>query len=93
VHVLRPDALRSYAAAGRESEACALLHGGHRLSCLAAPCGARALSRAKRERIARQQNTVTSSAKPVRSKEGQGWGLSFGLPLRPFRPIKLSRNK
>jgi hypothetical protein len=26
VHVLRPDALRSYAAAGRKSEACASLH-------------------------------------------------------------------
>jgi hypothetical protein len=30
--------------------------------------------------IARQQNTVTSVAKPVRSKESQGWGLPFGLP-------------
>ena len=38
-----------------------------------------------------------SRASKIRSREarnrfgprkGQGWGLSFGLPLRPFRPIK-----
>jgi hypothetical protein len=32
----------------------------------------------------RRHNTITSSAKPVRSKEGQGWGLPFDLPLRGF---------
>jgi hypothetical protein len=36
---------------------------------------------AKRKPIARQKSTVTSNAKPVQSKESQGWGLSFGRPF------------
>jgi len=34
-----------------------------------------------RKLIARQQNTVTSNAKAVRSKERAGVGLPFGLPF------------
>jgi hypothetical protein len=48
---------------------------------LAARLGARVFSARDSERSARQQRTVTSIAKPVRSKEGQGWGLPFGLPF------------
>ena len=40
------------------------------------------------ERSARLQNVVTSIAKPVRSKERAGVGLSFGLPFE-LRSIKL----
>ena len=35
------------------------------------------------------KNVVTSIAKPVRSRERAGVGLSFGLPLFRFRPINL----
>src|ERR1700722_19620337 len=58
---------------------------GIQVSCLAARCGARAWSCAKRERIARQQNTVTSIAKPVRSKERAGVGPVFLSSVTRFR--------
>src|ERR1700688_4243713 len=51
---------------------------------LAAHLGARVFSARDRERIARQQKTVMSNAKPVRVKESQGWGLPFGLRYAGF---------
>ena len=62
------------------------------VSCLAARCGARALSCAKRERIARLQNMVTSSAKPVRCRERAGVGPVFRSSVE-LRQIKTSINK
>jgi hypothetical protein len=62
-------------------------------SVLAARFGARVFRRAIADGSRACKNAVTSIAKPVLEKGSQGWGLPFGLPLRPFRPIKLSRNK
>src|SRR5579862_936966 len=54
---------------------------------LAAHLGARVFRRATTNGSPACKNVVTSSAKPVRSRERAGVGLSFGLPLFRFRPI------
>jgi hypothetical protein len=51
---------------------------------LAALLCARVFVMRDRKLIARQPNTVTSNAKPVRSKESQGWGLAFVFAYAGF---------
>jgi hypothetical protein len=60
---------------------------------LAAPLSARAFLRAIRRRSRAGKMPSREARNRFGEKESQGWGLSFGLPLRQLRPIKTSRHK